>query len=169
MGCDKALLEIDGQSLWRRQTEKLRRLRPVQLMVSGPERNEWSDYVVICDEVENAGPLAGVAAALQKCTTSHLVVLAVDLPVMTSDFLESLLGLCGTDRGVVPRGMHGFEPLAAVYPARCAFLASTALRSGDLSLQSFVRKGISERLLMERKISPEEAPLFANLNTPSDL
>jgi molybdopterin-guanine dinucleotide biosynthesis protein A len=169
MGRDKALLEIDGQPLWQRQMEKLRRLRPAQIMLSGPQRDEWSDYAVICDEVENAGPLAGVAAALQKCTASHLVVLAVDLPMMTSDFLQSLLGWCGNGRGVVPQSAHGFEPLAAVYPASCAFLASAALRSGDFSLQSFVRKGITEKSLVERRISAAEAPLFTNLNTPADL
>lgn len=169
MGCDKALLEIDGQALWRRQIEKLGRLLPEQIMLSGPHRNEWSDYLVICDEVENAGPLAGIAAALQKCTAPHLVVLAVDLPTMTSDFLQSLLGLCGDGRGVVPRSATHFEPLAAVYPASCAFLASAALRNGDFSLQHFVQKGMSAELLVERRISAAETPLFTNLNTPADL
>ena len=169
MGRDKAFLEIGGQPLWRRQMEKLRQLSPEQIMVSGPPRNEWSDCEVIPDEVENAGPLAGVAAALEKCTTSHLVVLAVDLPIMTVDFLQLLLALCGENRGAVPRNADDFEPLAAVYPASCAFLANAALRSGDFSLQSFVRRGTSEKWLVERKISAVEAPLFTNLNTPADL
>jgi len=169
MGREKAFLEIDGQPLWRRQMEKLRQLSPEQIMLSGPPRNEWSDCEVIPDEVENAGPLAGVAAALEKCTTSHLVVLAVDLPMMTSDFLQLLLALCGHNRGAVPRNAASFEPLAAVYPASCALLANAALRSGDLSLQSFVRKGMSEKWLVERKISAAEVPLFTNLNTPADL
>lgn len=169
MGRNKAFLEIDGQPLWRRQMEKLRRLRPEQIMVSGPPRNEWSDCEVVSDEVENAGPLAGVAAALGKCTTSHLVVLAVDLPMMTSNFLQSLLELCGGNWGAVPRNADGFEPLAAVYPASCAFLANAALRNGDFSLQRFLRKGMSENWFVERKISAAEIPLFTNLNTTADL
>jgi molybdopterin-guanine dinucleotide biosynthesis protein A len=169
MGRDKAFLEINGQPLWRRQMEKLCQLRPEQIMVSGPPRNEWSDCEVVSDEVENAGPLGGVAAALGKCTTSHLVVLAVDLPMMTSNFLQSLLELCGGDWGAVPRNADDFEPLAAVYPASCAFLANAALRSGGFSLQSFVRRGMSEKWLVERKISAAEALLFTNLNRPADL
>jgi molybdopterin-guanine dinucleotide biosynthesis protein A len=169
MGRDKAFLEIDGKLLWRRQMEKLHQLRPVQIMLSGPQRNEWSDYTIVADEIENAGPLAGVAAALQRCTALHLVVLAVDLPMMTSEFLQSLLELCSDDRGVVPRNANGFEPLAAVYPASCAFLASMALRSGDFSLQSFVRKGVSKKILVERTIAATELPLFTNLNRPADL
>jgi molybdenum cofactor guanylyltransferase len=169
MGRDKAFLVFDGQPLWRRQMEKLRQLSPEQIMVSGPPRKEWSDCHVIADEVDHAGPLAGIAAALGKCTTSHLVVLAVDLPMMTSNFLQSLLALCGEKRGAVPRNAASFEPLAAVYPANCAFLAESALRDGDLSLQSFARKGTNEKWLVEREISESEILLFTNLNTPADL
>jgi molybdopterin-guanine dinucleotide biosynthesis protein A len=169
MGRDKAFLEFDGQPLWRRQMEKLGQLSPEQIMLSGPPRNEWSHYDVISDEVENAGPLAGVAAALGKCTTPHLVVLAVDLPMMTANFLQSLLALCRGHRGAVSRNENGYEPLAAVYPAGCAFLANVALRSGDFSMQNFVRKGTQEKWLVERKISAAEAPLFTNLNSPADL
>jgi molybdenum cofactor guanylyltransferase len=169
MGQDKAFLEIGGEQLWRLQMEKLRQLSPEQIMLSGPRRNEWKAYEVIPDEVENAGPLAGVAAALTKCGMSHLVVLAIDLPMMTSNFLRLLLSLCGHNHGAVPRSANGFEPLAAVYPASCASTANAALRAGDFSLQNFVREAISEKLLVERHISRAEASLFTNLNTPADL
>ena len=143
MGQDKAFLEIGGEQLWRLQMEKLRQLSPEQIMLSGPRRKEWKAYEVIPDEVENAGPLAGVAAALKNCTMSHLVVLAVDLTMMTSNFLRLLLSLCGHNHGAVPRGANGFEPLAAVYPASLASPANAALRAGDFSLQNFVREAIS--------------------------
>ena len=61
MGRDKALLEIDGEPLWRRQLATLRALEPEQLMVSGPPRGEGE---TVADEIEDAGPLGGVAAAL---------------------------------------------------------------------------------------------------------
>jgi molybdopterin-guanine dinucleotide biosynthesis protein A len=169
MGYDKALLEVEGEPLWRRQLETLRRLAPEQLMLSGPRREEWSECELVADEAEDAGPLAGVAAALARCATPFLVVLAVDLPRMTADFLRSLLALCRDGQGAVPRGPEAFEPLAAVYPASCAALAVAALRSGDFSMQSFVRAGVSAHLLVERTISAIEAPLFTNLNTPADL
>ncbi len=163
MGCDKAFLEFEGQPLWRRQLETLRQLSPEQLMISGPPHDEWSEYDVIADEIADAGPLAGVTAALQKCTAPWLVVLAVDLPRMTAHFLRTL------GHGTVPCGSAGFEPLAAIYPATCLPLALQALRNGDFSMQSFVRNAIDQGLLVERKISEAEYPLFSNLNTPADL
>jgi len=169
MGRDKAFLEVEGEPLWRRQVETLRRLSPEQLLLSGPHRREWSECEIVADEVDDAGPLAGVAAALVKCATPLLVVLAIDLPRMTADFLQSLLALCREDQGAVPRGANGFEPLAAVYPASCAALAVAALRSADFSMQSLVRTGMRAHWLVEREISGAEIPLFANLNTPADL
>ncbi|HEY2799497.1 MAG TPA: molybdenum cofactor guanylyltransferase [Chthoniobacterales bacterium] len=166
MGRDKALLEIEGEPLWRRQLATLRQLSPEQLMISGPERDGAE---AVADEIENAGPLAGVAAALRKCTAPLLIVLAVDLPRMTAEFLQSLLNLCRDGRGAVPRGREFFEPLAAIYPSNCVPLAEVALRRGDFAMHNFVRTAVNQKLLMPRLISAEESALFANLNTPADL
>jgi molybdopterin-guanine dinucleotide biosynthesis protein A len=169
MGRDKAFLEFEGEPLWRRQLGTLQRLEPAQIMISGSARAEWNGYEIVTDETVDAGPLAGVAAALQKCATPLLVVLAADLPRMTTDFLRSLLAICGEGRGAVPRAADGFEPLAAVYPASCACLAAAALRSGDFSMQDFIRGAIEQGLLVEQEIFEKETSLFLNLNTPSDL
>lgn len=134
-------------------------------MISGPSREEWSECEIVADEIAEAGPIAGVAAALQRCTAPLLVVLAVDLPRMTSDFLHSLL-----DRGgAVARGEHGFEPLAAIYPTSCSPLAAEALSRGDFSMQNFVKEAIKQGLLVTRETSVAERTLFTNLNTPADL
>jgi molybdopterin-guanine dinucleotide biosynthesis protein A len=166
MGRDKAFIEIDGAPLWRRQLDVLKELQPEQLLVAGPPRDEWSDCEIVADEIPDAGPLAGVAAALKKCTAPLLVVLAVDLPRITAEFL---LSLCHHNAGAVPRGPGGFEPLAAAYPANCAALAVQMLRSGDYSMQSFVRAALEQGLLAERKISETEFNFFHNVNTPADL
>jgi molybdopterin-guanine dinucleotide biosynthesis protein A len=168
MGHDKASLEIAGQPLWRRQIETLRALTPEQLMISGPPREAWREFEIVADVIAGAGPLAGVATALRKCSSSHLVVLAVDLPAMSADFLRSLLVRCNEDQGVVPRSSHGFEPLAAVYPVRCVALAATNLMSRDFSMESFVRGALRKNLVRAHTISPLEEHLFANLNTPTD-
>ena len=168
MGRDKAFLEIEGHPLWRRQIETLRALSPEQLMISGPAQEAWREFEVVADVIAEAGPLAGVATALQRCPSPRLVVLAVDLPAMSADFLRSLLAHCSDDQGVVPRSSRGFEPLAAVYPTRCVALAATSLLSGDFSMESFVQGALREKLVREHSISAREEHLFANLNTPVD-
>ena len=167
MGRDKALLEIQGEPLWQRQLATLRGLHPEQLMLSGPPRSEA--LLTLADEVQNAGPLAGVAAGLHRCTSPLLVVLAVDLPQMTTSFLRSLLSFCRDGKGVVPRAPDGFEPLAAVYPLPAAALAEEQLRRGDLSMQSLVESLLDHNLVAPRPIAPNEMHFFKNLNHPADL
>lgn len=165
MGRDKALLQIDGVALWQRQVETLRQLNPEQLMISGRAQ---AGCETVLDEFENAGPLAGVAAALRDCVAPRLVVLAVDLPRITAEFLRALLK-CEETAGVVPRGPEFFEPLAAVYSLGCTPLAEAALRCGDFSMQNFVAAAVAQKLVVARSIAPEEAPLFENWNSPENL
>jgi molybdopterin-guanine dinucleotide biosynthesis protein A len=167
MGRDKALLEFRGEPLWRRQLQTLRDLSPNELFLAGPYHDPAVE--TIADEMAGGGPLAAVAAALGRLLSPHLVVLAVDLPLMTTAFLRSLLQLCGPRRGVVARRGDRFEPLAAVYAKRSLQLAAAALRDGQFSMQSFIGAAIEQDLFQVRDISDEEAPLFANLNTPDDL
>jgi molybdopterin-guanine dinucleotide biosynthesis protein A len=166
MGRDKALLEYEGEPLWRRQEATLRRLQPEEVLISGPP---LSDRLTMADEFEDAGPLGGIATALRRCAAPLLIVLAVDLPRMTSEFLRSLLALSDHGKGAVPRCEKFFEPLAAIYPKACFSLAESALRRGDFSLQNFVCDGVKAELLVARPVAPNEFPLFANLNTPADL
>jgi len=168
MGRDKAWLDFEGELLWRRQLNTLLGLSPEQLMIAGPPREEWSGYEVIADIMANAGPLAGVAGALRRCATSHLVVLAIDLPNVAADFLRALLVECTAKQGIVPRSSAGFEPLAAVYPAGCAALAMHLLGRGEYSMQQFVQLAIAQEQMCPREIAPNESELFLNLNTPAD-
>ena len=168
MGRDKAFLEFDGQALWRRQIDTLRALAPAQLMIGGPPREAWRGFEIVPDVLAGAGPLASIATALRRCSSPRLVVLAVDLPEMSADFLRSLLAGCRDEEGVVPRSSRGLEPLAAVYPVRCDALAAASLLGRDFSMASFVRRAMSEKLLVEQAISPAQEHLFANLNTPAD-
>ena len=167
MGRDKALIEIEGQPLWRRQLETLGRLSPNELFLSGPRRDPAVE--TIADELADAGPLAGVAAGLRRSSSPLVLVLALDLPMMTAAFLRSLLLLCSEEQGAVPRRAERYEPLIAVYPKCSAPLAAAALRNGNFSMQNFVRAAMKQNLMIERQISDEEARLFANLNTPADL
>lgn len=171
MGRDKALVEIDGIPLWRRQLAILQNLAPAELMIAGPSDAEWSDSgcVIVPDLRDNAGPLAGIAAALRCCSTPLLLVLAVDLPNITSAYLRGLVLASSADIGVVPKNGEYFEPVAAVYPARASSLAENSLAAQRWSLQALARDCIAARFVSDVPVSPNEQRLFLNLNTPEDL
>lgn len=171
MGRDKALLPLpDGRTLWERQRDVLHALEPAEWFVSGSWREGFpADLPWLADAVADRGPLAGITAALKEMRSSRLVVLAVDLPAMTANFLRALLQESST-AGMVPQRANGFfEPLAAVYPKFAVSTAEQALRREELALQRFVRGLVSGGLAVARPITETETSLFANWNHPDDL
>ena len=171
MGTDKAFIEIDGVPLWRRQLQVLEELRPHELFIAGPPDEEWQEMncIIIPDAEPNAGPLAGIIAALQRCSTPLLLVMAVDLPNMTSHYLRQLVDSRAADCGVVPGYGERSEPLAAVYPKRSLALAERCLALRELSVQRFAARCVTEGLAVEKEIRRDERSLFLNMNTPEDL
>lgn len=166
MGCDKAFLEIDGEPLWRRQLNILEELALQKIFIAGPPCDAWSAYEILADAFKDSGPLGGLTSALRACETPLLLALAVDLPKIRGAFLRNLL-IEGS--GVVPQLNGRFEPLVAIYPKAALPVAENRLSSGDFSMQKFVQDCVAQRLVTPRKISPDDAPLFTNLNTPQDM
>lgn len=170
MGRNKAFLEIDGIPFWQRQLEILRALNPSEIFISGQARPEWieRDVHVISDAAENAGPLGGLVALLRSCRTPHLLVLAVDLPKITTPYLQRLLSDCGSDKGVIPKIGERFEPLVAIYPVVSLSLAECFLSGGKLSLQEFASRAVAEGLMVTKEVSSTDESQFLNLNTPEE-
>ena len=66
MGSDKALLELEGRSLLEHAVDTLRELTPHVFLATGPaERYAELGLERVLDKTGGAGPLAGLAAALE--------------------------------------------------------------------------------------------------------
>jgi molybdopterin-guanine dinucleotide biosynthesis protein A len=170
MGVDKATMIFRGQTLWRHQLETLRASGATSIAISGPRDRTYAGAVpVIEDDQPGLGPLAGLVSALRWCSSPLLLVLAVDLPAMTPDYLARLAAESNPGCGVVPIREGWTEPLAAVYPREALALAAAHLESGDHSLQHWVSACGNAGLVRFRPVAPEELPLFLNLNTPQDV
>jgi molybdopterin-guanine dinucleotide biosynthesis protein A len=172
MGRDKAGVEWDGQPLWRRQLATLTALHPHELFISGQPDGPYagSGAEIIHDLHPGCGPLSGLEAACWRMKTALLCVLAIDLPWMTSAFLDRLVKIAMQDgRGVVPQNGEYFEPLAAVYPRAMLNLVGEHLRQTDHSMQRLIRRAVELDLMIPLTISGEERALFRNVNTPADL
>jgi molybdenum cofactor guanylyltransferase len=171
MGRNKAWLEFDGQPLIHLAVAKARSLGAEQVFISGRPGEDFSalDCPVLFDLEPGLGPLGGIERALQACTSSLLLVLAVDLPRMTPAFLRRLTGRCDRLTGAVPKLRGEFEPLVAIYPKRCHALAFQALLQFRLAMRDFVQAGLRERALRTLRVAAADAPCFANWNTPLDV
>ena len=174
MGRDKAFLRVEWEGisvpLWERQLSILKAVAPAELVVSGPRKQGYPASVgVLVDEWADAGPLGGIATALNRSHHSLLLVLAIDLPRVQPGFLQKLLARCETERGVVPMLNNRFEPLVAVYPKAAHGLAMTQLKQGDYVVQHFVDKLVQNRLVTCFEVERDEQEQLENWNTPEDL
>ena len=171
MGTDKATLIWAGQPLWQHQLARLQEIQPAEFFISGkPERPyAQAGLSIIEDALPDAGPLAGLQAALRFCTLDWLLVLAVDLPEVPADFLVSLLVAAErTGRGQVPARGDWQQPLAAVYPRTVEPWAEECLAAGKRSLRHFVEGAVQRGWVEWREVSEREYGFFRNLNTPTD-
>jgi molybdopterin-guanine dinucleotide biosynthesis protein A len=106
---------------------------------------------------------------LNRLQTSHLLLLATDLPQMTAEQLRKLWALSRPGGGVIPMIATNFEPACAIYPVEIATEANAALKSGHLSLQRLAGVLIKENRAIAYSLSKPEAELFHNVNMPADL
>ena len=178
MGRDKSALSVNGEPLWQRQLAVLRATEPAEIFISGMRDGPYADcgVEILADEFPDCGPLGGIATALRRCTSERLLVLAVDMPAMSVEFLRALLEESQrAAMGLIPfvaadggrRG--GIEPLAAVYPLAALAIADDCLRAGEFKLETFIRKLQAAQLASVRAFEEKDAALFVNWNAPEDL
>jgi molybdopterin-guanine dinucleotide biosynthesis protein A len=173
MGRDKAGLMVNGETLLNRQLRLLREAGATELLVITTAPADRSLALpagarVIADRVAQAGPLAGIDSALSTASYPLALVLAVDLPEMTSAWLRHLVERCRDGQGVVPVVAGRFEPLAAAYPKALAAQVLSRLGRRELALQAFVQAGIAAGYLDAWEIGPENAGVLTNWNRPQD-
>ncbi len=170
MGTDKAFLRVGNELLIERQLRCLRESGAAEMLISGRADADYSRFAatVVRDKFAQAGPLAGVAAAL-KASSSHLVfVLAVDMPRMAPAMIGKILSRCENDAGCVPSDRNGFQPLGAAFPVSLLSLAEHLLGIGQHSMQEFVRQAIRKGLIETLQLDQAEEVYFTNMNYPHE-
>src|SRR5215469_11815354 len=170
MGTDKALLELAGRPLIEHMLELARSVCPQVCVVGDP--GKYSRLApVIHDLYAGQGPLAGVHAALSHSETNLNLILGVDLPFLSADFLSYLISQARTSGAVVTVPVaDGFvQTLCAVYRREFAEFAGRALTAGQnkvdaIFAQTSVRQ-LFEEELAEAGFGPQ---MFRNVNTKED-
>jgi molybdenum cofactor guanylyltransferase len=171
MGRDKATIALGGRPLWERQLELLRAVRPEKIFVSARSAPSWlpDDVELLLDDAPSRGPLSGLTKGLIEMRTTHLLVLAVDMPFVSAGELSNLLEHASEGCGIVPMIADRSEPLAAIFPAEATADFQGALAGPDFSLQLIVRKLAATRKITMWPIAKEDAHLYGSVNEFEDL
>jgi molybdopterin-guanine dinucleotide biosynthesis protein A len=169
-GVDKRELVIDGKTIFMRQCEVLAP-RVAEILVAAGKPVPGHRTVV--DGVVGAGPLAGIAAGLAAATTPWLLVVAGDMPYLSSGVIDLMLGAIAVELDAIGVRIGGLpEPLFAAYHVRVREVVERRLAahrykaSGLLTDEGLRVKWLEEAAL--REVDPTLRGFF-NVNEPSDL
>ncbi|HEY1764883.1 MAG TPA: molybdenum cofactor guanylyltransferase [Opitutaceae bacterium] len=167
MGRDKALIERDGVSLWRRQVGVLRRAGAERVVViRRREQAPLGHPDCRTDVAAGAGPLAGLQMAFGIGRPRWVAVLAVDMPEIDAAWFAWLRGFCGEGRGAIARHAAGLEPLAAIYPGDAGSAVVGCLVHRTLSVRRFAESLVATGRLAVIPLAAGAAARTESLNYP---
>ena len=174
MGDDKATLQFAGQPLLQAVAQAVAPLFG-ELSVSVRAPRPDLSWPQICDAHVDAGPLAGLCAALGAVPTPWIFAVATDMPFVKPALIELLARRRAGFDAVVPR-VHGHpQPLAAFYSVACltpfrALLAAAETHGGRRSLRAALER-VNVCYVDEPELLVADPGLasFFDLDTPQDL
>ncbi len=174
MGKDKALIEVQGVPLLQRTATLVQGYaNPVYIITPWIERYQriisTNCHLLRenCPSGETQGPLVGFAQALVHVKTEWVLLLACDLPNLTTEevgvWLQQLQGVDDEAIACLPSHKKGWEPLCGFYRSSCLSSLESFIQAGGRSFQQWLQLHCVEELLVS-----DRSVLF-NCNTPMDL
>ena len=179
-GHDKSRLLVGGRTILSRQIEALRPCVHRILLVGGhahlpdvlppTDVSDEADVQRVIDRLADRGPLGGLDASLAAAGDDAVLLLACDLPFVTTALLSHLIRVCDGVDAVVPRTERGYHPLCAVYAQSCGAAVRRRLEHGNLRMRDLMAD-LHVRTVESEELARIGAPdlLLANINTYADL
>ncbi len=174
MGADKFALEIGGESFLQRAVKTLSKTCESVKIVLNQTQNIENDCKIVRDIYPNRGALGGIHAALKNCKAKFAVILAVDLPFVTTEAIENLQKIALVSNkylAVVPRQIDSRpQPLCAIYRGKfCLPTLEKLLNYNDsASVKDFLEL-LFPRYIDQAKLTTEtDKDIFFNVNYRTD-
>ena len=158
---DKALLDWHGRPLLVHMIDLLQAATD-DVQVVGRDR--------LPDRLPGRGPLSGIATALALTSSDANLILAVDLPLLTKDFLTYLRSqIEHSIRPLFACKIESHFPLCLGVRRILLPEIERRLSKGHLSVHSFIEGSDAEIVSeSELQVAGFQASMFRNLNTPED-
>lgn len=170
MGGEKPRRRLSGRSLLSHALAKARGWSAcIAVCVRSPAQVEAEGVRLLIDAPDVAGPLAGLAAALDWAVQEgcdRVLVIPCDMPFLPDDLAGRLAANLGADHGVAVAVSDGrWHPVCAVWRTSIRALLDDQLRQGRLSLTALAER--VGAVAVEWPVGGHDP--FSNLNSPSDI
>ena len=172
MGSDKAFAVLDGRTLLSHALELARSITSEVRIVGDPAK--FATFAPVVEDIfRNAGPLAGIHAALRASPTELNLILAVDVPFVSATLLQYLIDRARQSASATVTVAHSdgnWQPLCAIYRRNFADAAENSLLAGHYKIDK-VFEATRTQTITEEELKAAGFPpsLFRNLNTREEL
>lgn len=168
---DKRIARVGGVPLLAWAAALLGSVADDVVVVTRDEAGVRGRWHYVRDEIPERGPMGGVLTGLRIVGHERALVLPVDMPLLTVDFLTYLRDAGAESDITVPR-WERLEPLVGVYSTKCLAPLEASLQRGEDSLGDFTRStALTVRYVGEEEVRRFGDPrrLFFNINVPEDV
>jgi molybdenum cofactor guanylyltransferase len=161
MGTDRALLDWHGRTLLAHMTDLLQGVTEEVLVVGRDP---------LPDRIPGRGPLSGIATALETSSTDANLILAVDLPHLTQDFLKYLrVRIENSAHPLVACKIESAFPLCLGIWRPMLPAVLRRLAANDLSVRGMIEAGNTEFVLDTQLVNIGFGlQMFRNIDSPRD-
>lgn len=169
MGTDKSQLRLEQQTFTQRIAETLLQLTD-SVFIVGRDSDE-SSLRSVADVYPKWGALGGIHAALAACSREWAIVVACDLPFVTSELFSYLAEQRMDHDAVVPIQEDGRpQPLAALYRVDPCLRQATDLIEARRRRPLDLLNAVKTRWVAfdEMRNFARAQSFFVNINTPED-
>ncbi|MFS1516957.1 molybdenum cofactor guanylyltransferase [Bacillus sp. SM2101] len=172
MGTNKALLRVEGKYNIVRMKEALQLMFEEIILVTNQEQQyKFLEIPIVPDLVDAKGPLAGLQAGLQAAQNDKNVVVACDMPFISTSVTSYLLSQANGCDAVVPIIGGKIHPLYAVYSKSALPIIHSCLKENQLKVVDVLSR-LQVRYINEQELMKLEdidlGRVFFNMNYPMD-
>lgn len=168
MGQNKALMMIDGVSVIERIAIELETITDELLIVTNTFHTfDYLNIPMVEDEQKGKGPLAGIQAGLKASQSEKNLIVACDMPFISSSLGALLLEELEDYQVAIPKFEGRMHPLFGAYRKDALPAVSQSLEKNELRMMSLLQnlhvRYISEDILSGKGIFVKETAVF-NMN-----
>lgn len=176
LGSAKPLVELAGRPLIEYVVDQVGQLGDECLITTNhPQDLAYLGISMVSDpeDTAGAGALTGLSTALRAAAGERALVVACDMPFISTDLAAMLIDLAEQNLSsaiVVPRWQHRLEPLLSVYSKSILPEILEQLQTGSQRLRDLLER-CPYRVVEPDEISrvDPQGLSFFNVNSPDDL
>lgn len=139
-------------------------------IVVGPPQPVPAGVVIVQEQPAGSGPVAGAAAGLAEVSAEIVVLLAVDLPFLTAELIQTLVGALGADDEVAVLIDEAGRDQFLLSAWRASALRRSLTELAPLAGRAMRDVVAAVRVTRVEVATPRDGPApWTDVDTPADL